>query len=202
MSAEVISIIEQISREKGLGREVLIDALTSAVEAAARTKLPQVGELRGEFNEETGEVDIFAEKTVVEEVEDPDLEIALEEAREFSSEVEVGEVVLVKQILENYGRIAAQLAKQVILQKVREAEIDVVYHDFQDKKGELINGIIAFETDDAITLRSIGGVERSVARKDVEQLSSSGLSLMPEALEGLMDHQQMADLLSYLQEYR
>lgn len=165
MSAEVISIIEQISREKGLGREVLIDALTSAVEAAARKKLPEAGELRGEFNEETGEVDIFAEKTVVEEVEDPDLEIALQEAREFSSEVEVGEVVLVKQVLQNYGRIAAQLAKQVILQKVREAEIDVVYHDFQDKKGELINGIMQrFEHGDLII--DLGKAEGILPRRE------------------------------------
>ena len=81
-------------------------------------------------------------------------------------------------------------------------DTEYLSHTIRTVDGELINGIIAFETDDAITLRSIGGVERTVARKDVEQLSSSGLSLMPEALEGLMDHQQMADLLSYLQEYR
>jgi len=81
-------------------------------------------------------------------------------------------------------------------------DTEYLSHTIRTVNGELINGIIALETDDAITLRSIGGVERTVARQNVEQFSSSGLSLMPEALEALMDHQQMADLLSYLQEYR
>ena len=165
MSSEVISILEQISREKGLEQSVLIDALTSAVEAAARKKLPYAGEIHGEFNLETGEVDIFSEKTVVEEVEEPDLEISLKEAKEFSQDAEVGEKVLVQQVLENYGRIAAQLAKQVILQKVRDAEVDIVYKDFQDKKGELINGIVQrYEHGDLVV--DLGRAEGILPRRE------------------------------------
>ncbi len=142
MSSETSSLLEQIAREKGLDKSVLIDALKAAVEAAARKRMPLAKELHSEFNEDTGEVEIFVEKTVVEEVTQADEEISLEEAQSIAPEVELGEQVLVQQVLENYGRIAAQLAKQVILQKVREAEVELIYEDFKNKKGELINGIV------------------------------------------------------------
>ncbi|GJL80075.1 MAG: hypothetical protein NPINA01_30640 [Nitrospinaceae bacterium] len=165
MSTETISIIEQIAREKGLDKSVLIDALKSAVEAAARKRLPLSKELHSEFNEDTGEVEIFAEKTVVEEVALPDEEISLEEAQAIAPEVELGEQVLVQQVLENYGRIAAQLAKQVILQKVREAEVDLIYHDFIDKKGELINGIVQrYEHGDIVV--DLGKAEGILPRRE------------------------------------
>ncbi len=142
MSSETTSLLEQIAREKGLEKSVLVDALKAAVEAAARKRMPMAKELHSEFNEETGEVEIYVEKTVVEEVTQADGEISLDEAQSIAPEVELGEQVLVQQILENYGRIAAQLAKQVILQKVREAEVELIYNDFIEKKGELINGIM------------------------------------------------------------
>jgi len=142
MSSETASLLEQIAREKGLEKGVLIDALKAAVEAAARKRMPQAKELHSEFNDETGEVEIYVEKTVVEEVAQEDEEISLEEAQSIAPEVELGEQVLVQQVLENYGRIAAQMAKQVILQKVREAEVELIYNDFIEKKGELINGIM------------------------------------------------------------
>ena len=142
MSSETASLLEQIAREKGLEKGVLIDALKAAVEAAARKRMPQAKELHSEFNDETGEVEIYVEKTVVEEVTQEDEEISLEEAQSIAPEVELGEQVLVQQVLENYGRIAAQMAKQVILQKVREAEVELIYNDFIQKKGELINGIM------------------------------------------------------------
>jgi N utilization substance protein A len=142
MSSETTSLLEQIAREKGLEKDVLIDALKAAVEAAARKRMPLAKELHSEFNDETGEVEIYVEKTVVEEVAQADEEISLEEAQSIAPEVELGEQVLVQQVLENYGRIAAQLAKQVILQKVREAEVELIYKDFIEKKGELINGIM------------------------------------------------------------
>ncbi len=142
MSSETTSLLEQIAREKGLEMSVLIDALKTAVEAAARKRMPLAKELHTEFNEATGEVEIYVEKTVVEEVAQDDEEISLEEAQAIAPEVELGEQVLVHQVLQDYGRIAAQLAKQVILQKVREAEVELIYHDFKDKKGELINGIM------------------------------------------------------------
>jgi len=165
MSTETLSLIEQIAREKGLDVSVLIDALKSAVEAAARKRMPHSKELHSEFNEETGEVEIFADKTVVEEVTRPDEQISLEEAQAIAPEVELGEQVLVQQVLENYGRIAAQLAKQVILQKVREAEIDQIYKEFVNKKGELINGIMQrYEHGDVIV--ELGKAEGILPRRE------------------------------------
>ena len=142
MSMETISILEQISRDKGIDKETLIDALKAAVEVAARKRYPTAKELQSEFNESTGEVEIYLEKTVVETIELPDEQISLQDASEFSEDVQIGDQVLVQQVLENYGRTAAQLAKQVIIQKLREAEIDLTYNDYIDKKGELINGMV------------------------------------------------------------
>jgi len=142
MNMETLSILEQLSRDKGIDKNILIDALKAAVEVAVRKRYPTVKEMQSEFNESTGEVEIYFEKTVVEEVDHPDEQISLKDASALADDIHVGEQVLVQQVLENYGRIAAQLAKQVIVQKVREAEIDLIYNEFIDKKGELINGMV------------------------------------------------------------
>ncbi len=142
MSMEILHIIDLLCREKNIDREILVDAVKTAVEAAARKKLPHIETLQSRFNEETGEVEILTEKTVVTQVQDPELEISLKQADKLAPGVELGEKVLAPLQLENLGRIAAQLAKQVILQRVREAEIENVYNEYKDKKGDLINGIV------------------------------------------------------------
>ena len=139
---ETLSILDQLSRDKGIDKDILIDALKAAVEVAVRKRYPAVKELQSEFNQSTGEVEIYFEKTVVEEVDNPDEQISLKDASALADDIHVGEQVLVQQVLENYGRIAAQLAKQVIVQKVREAEIDLIYNDYINKKGEMINGMV------------------------------------------------------------
>ena len=138
---ETISILEQISRDKGIDKDILIDALKSAVEVAARKRYPAATELQSEFNEATGEVEIYLEKKVVETVDLADEQISLEDASAFSEDVQIGDQVLV-QLMGDYGRTAAQLAKQVIIQKVREAEIDLIYNEYIGRKGELINGMV------------------------------------------------------------
>ncbi len=142
MNLEILNIIDLLCREKGIEREVLIDALKTAVEAAARKKLPHIETLQGRFNEETGGMEILTEKTVVTTVEDPEQEISLTDAVELVPTAELGEKVLAPLELENMGRIAAQLAKQVILQRVRDAEIEIVFNEYKNKKGDIINGIV------------------------------------------------------------
>jgi len=165
MSSEVLGIIEQLCREKGIDKGILIEALKDAMEAAARKRLDTDCSLQTEFNSETGEVEIFSEKTIVDEVTNPDGEISLEEAQSIHPEVNTGESLLVQLPLKNFGRIAAQLAKQVIVQKVREAEIDLVCRDFQNKKGELINGIVQrFEHGDIII--DLGRAEGILPRRE------------------------------------
>ena len=95
MSIETLSILEQLSRDKGIDKDILIDALKSAVEVAARKRYPAVKELQSEFNESTGEVEIYLEKTVVETVDLPDEHISLEDASAFSEDVQIGDHVLV-----------------------------------------------------------------------------------------------------------
>ena len=104
MSMETISILEQISRDKGIDKDILIDALKSAVEVAARKRYPAATELQSEFNEATGEVEIYLEKKVVETVDLADEQISLEDASAFSEDVQIGDQVLVQQLMGDYGR--------------------------------------------------------------------------------------------------
>ena len=142
MYAEILAIIEQLAREKGIERSILVDALKTALEAAARKRLPNAENLQCHFNDETGDIEVLVEKTVVRTVSDEENEIDKKSASKIVPNVKAGETVWAPHPLEDYGRIAAQLAKQVIMQKVREAEIETVYNDFIDKKGELVNGIV------------------------------------------------------------
>jgi N utilization substance protein A len=165
MSIEVIHIIEQLCREKGIDKDFLIDAVKTAVEAAARKKLPHVENIVSQFNIENGEAEIWAEQSIVESVDDPDNQIQIEDAIKISPDAQLGETVLVKQEIRDLGRIAAQLAKQVILQKVREAEIEITYNEYQERKGDLINGIVQrFEHGDIIV--ELGKAEGVLPRRE------------------------------------
>lgn len=134
-------VIDQVGKDKGIDRKVIIEALEQAVLTASRKKYGQQGEIEVHYNEEIGEVELFQFKQVVEEVNDPSTEILLEEARELDSEVQVGDSLGVK-LNTDFGRIGAQTAKQVIIQKVRDAERDNVYNEFKDRKGNLISGTV------------------------------------------------------------
>ena len=100
MNMETLSILEQLSRDKGIDKNILIDALKAAVEIAVQKKYPMVKELQSEFNESTGEVEIYFEKTVVEQVDLPDEQISLKDASALADDIHIGEQVLVQQVLE------------------------------------------------------------------------------------------------------
>lgn len=139
---ELNRILDQVVREKGIDREILVDALEQAMVTAARKKLGNRN-LEAQFDEETGRINIFEYMTVVEEVTDSYTEIDLEEAREkYDPACEVGDELGVPVELGDLSRIIAQVAKQVIIQKVREAERDIIYNEFIDRRGEIINGIV------------------------------------------------------------
>ncbi|MBW1992554.1 MAG: transcription termination/antitermination protein NusA [Deltaproteobacteria bacterium] len=142
MNLELRRIIEQVSREKGIDKELLISAIKDAVRSAAKKKLGPRLELEVAYNEETGEIEVFQYKEVVAEVRDPHREISLEEARQLDPECEEGDSLGIKMDASTFGRIAAQSAKQVIMQRMKDAERDLVYEDYKDRKGEIINGIV------------------------------------------------------------
>jgi N utilization substance protein A len=144
-------IIDQVVKDKGIDRDVLIDALESAVLSAANKKFRNTRDLEAHFNEEIGEVEVFEFVTVVDEVVDSYKEIDLEEAREVDPDVEVDDSLGMMLEAGSFSRIAAQTAKQVIIQKVREAEREGVYNEFKDRVGEIVNGIVRrYERGDLI----------------------------------------------------
>lgn len=150
--------IDQIVKEKGIDKKIILDALEQAVLTAANKKYRNTRDLEAHYNEEIGEVELFEFVTVVEEVQDSYKEIDLEEAREVDPDVEIGDSLGMKIDASDFTRIAAQTAKQVIIQKVREAERETIYDEFKDRKGELVNGIARrFERGDIIV--DLGRVE-------------------------------------------
>jgi len=136
-------IIDQISRDKGIDRKLLVEAIEEAVKSAARKKYGSRRDIEAQFDEETGDIEVFQYRTVVAEVEDEETEISLEEAHKLDPEAEldddIGEKIL---DIADLGRIAAQSAKQVIIHRMRDAERDVIYEMFRDRQGTIVNGIV------------------------------------------------------------
>jgi len=151
MNINLNHIIDQVVKDKGIDRAVLVEALEAAVLSAANKKYRNTRDLEAHFNDEIGEVEVFEFVTVVEEVENSYQEIDLGEAQEIDPDVEVGDSLGMKMDASSFSRIAAQTAKQVIIQKVREAEREGVFNEFKDRLGELVNGIVRrYERGDLI----------------------------------------------------
>lgn len=143
---EIIHFIEQIGRDKGLDKEVIIDAIKAAVLSAARKRYSAQDSLEVFMDpKKGGKISLFAVKDVVEKVTQPTREIDLEKARELEPDAQIGGQVKVPLETEEFGRIAAQTAKQVILQRVREAERKRVYDEYHERVGELVSGIVLRE---------------------------------------------------------
>lgn len=135
-------IIEQVGKEKGIPKETLIEALEEAILIASKKKFGNHLDLEARYNEELGEIEVFQFKTVVEEVTENDMEISITDAKVHDPECQVGDSIGIKMDTSSLGRIAAQTAKQVIVQKVRNAESDVIYNEYKSKKGEIATGVV------------------------------------------------------------
>jgi N utilization substance protein A len=144
MNRELIMVIEQLGREKGIDKEVLFEALETALLSASRKSLGPADNVRIHIDRKTGDFRIYQRKQVVDEVTDPETQIALAEAKALNPEAEVGvELELLQdKPLQDLGRIAAQTAKQVILQKVRDAEREGIYSEFVGKEGQILRGVV------------------------------------------------------------
>jgi N utilization substance protein A len=151
MSNIIAQTIEQISKEKNVDSKIIISALEDAMVAASRKYYKTSEDINARFDPETGIVEIFAVKRVVDTVENPNLEISLSEAKEIDETLEVDDTVELPKPTDVLGRIAAQTAKQVILQKVREAERQNIFDEYSEKIGEMVNGVAKrFEGPDII----------------------------------------------------
>jgi N utilization substance protein A len=143
MNRELIIVIEQLGREKGIDKEILFEALESALLSASRKSLPG-DNMRIHIDRKTGEMRAYARRKVVAEVADPKLEIGLDEAKTLNPEAELDDELELEQERppQDFGRIAAQTAKQVILQKVRDAERDGIYSEFAGKEGQILRAVV------------------------------------------------------------
>ncbi len=142
MNIELRRIIDQVCRDKGINKDLLIGAIKDAIRSAAKKKYGPRLEIEVEYRDDTGEIEVFQYKEVVGEVTEPLQQLALEEGRKLDPECEIGDSLGIRMDAGAFGRIAAQSAKQVIMQRMKDAERDLVYDDFKDRKGEIINGIV------------------------------------------------------------
>jgi transcription termination/antitermination protein NusA len=175
MASELYNTIDALSREKGIDPQIVIGAVEDAIVMATRKHYKSQENLRAKLDKETGKINAFAVKTVVEtpeQVEDPNLQITLEDARKADPALEVGGELLIPKVTDGIlGRIAAQLAKQVIFQKVREAERDTVYNEYIGRVNEIVNATVKrVEGPDVIF--DIGKAEARMPRKEQSRLES------------------------------
>jgi N utilization substance protein A len=142
MNRELISVIDELGRQKGIEKSRVIGAIEAALQMAAKKRFGQAENIQVEIDSKTGEISVVSKKTIVDAVVNPKTEVSLQEARQFDSEAEVGDEIGSLIEMSDLGRIAAQTAKQVIFQKVREAEWEAVQKEYSTRQGDLVNGII------------------------------------------------------------
>ncbi|HEU5406120.1 MAG TPA: transcription termination factor NusA [Nitrospira sp.] len=142
MNRELISVIDEIGRQKGIDKARVIGAIESALQTAAKKRFGQAENIQVEIDPKTGEISVVSKKIIVETVSNPKAEISLQEARQYDNEAEIGDEIGSLIEMNELGRIAAQTAKQVIFQKVREAEWEAVQKEYSTRQGDLVTGII------------------------------------------------------------
>lgn len=142
MSLELKKAIEQISKDRGLDRDMLISTLEEAVRTSVTRKYGDDLDVEVHYSDDTGDIEVFQFKFVVEEVEDPLTQISLEEARQHDPSIQIDDEMGFRLKVEDLGRIAAQSAKQVIIQRMRDAEQELIYEEFKDRVGEIVSGMV------------------------------------------------------------
>lgn len=166
MQPELSRVIEQVSKEKGIDRSIVVSAVEAAMLSAARKIVSPTTRLEAKFNPDIGEVELFKILTVVDTVSDPETEISLEEARQsLDPEAEVGDELLEK-LDQRYGRIAAQAAKQNLIQRLRDAEREIIYNEFKDRKGEITHSGIVQRFEKKNIIVNLGRTDAILPEKE------------------------------------
>lgn len=142
MNKDLVAIFEYLEREKGIKRDIIVSAIEESLQIAARKSIQGLTNVSVSVNAKNGEIEVFTEKEIVEEVEIPEEEISLVEAREIDPDCQLGQWIQVSVTPENFGRIAAQTARQVISQKLRGAERDVIYEEYRHRIKEIVSGSV------------------------------------------------------------
>ena len=160
-SKELVIAMDELEKENGIKKDVLLEAIETALVTAYKRNFDSAENVRITMDKETGDIHVYAEKDVVErpeDVENSKLQISLEDARKINKKLEVGDKAEIEQVPKNFGRIAAQTAKQVIVQKIREATRNFLYEEFNERKGEIVSGIVQ-KSDGGIVVLDLGRLE-------------------------------------------
>lgn len=165
MSSQLFDAIDHLAKEKGIDKDILLEALEAALISAYKKNFKSAGNVRVELDEESGKMAVFSRKTIAEEVEDAQEEISLDEAREINPNYELEDVIEVEVTPKDFGRIAAQAAKQVVTQRVREAERGVIFSQYVDREEDVMTGIIQ-RKDPRFVYVNLGKVEAKLAESE------------------------------------
>lgn len=165
MNKDLIAIFEYLEREKGIKREIVVAAIEESLKAAARKSIDGASNVTVQIHPKTGKIEVFCEKEIVEEVEVPAQEISLEDAQELDPDCELGQFIDIETTPDNFGRIAAQKARQIISRKLRGAERDVVYEEYRHRIGELISGTVKRFVKGSNIIVDLGKVEAIMPTK-------------------------------------
>lgn len=162
---QLFDAIENLAKEKGIDKDILMEALEAALISAYKKNFKSASNVRVELNEETGKMAVYARKTVVDEIEDVQQEIPLDEAKKIDPNYEVDDVIEVEVTPKDFGRIAAQAAKQVVTQRVREAERGVIFSEYVDREEDVMTGIIQ-RKDPRFVYVNLGKIEAKLAESE------------------------------------
>lgn len=185
MNKDLIAVFEYLEREKGIKRNLVISAIEESLQAAARKSVSGASNVSVTINPKTGHIDVFCEKEIVEEVEVPSQEISLAQAREIDPDSEIGQFIDIVVTPKDFGRIAAQKARQIISQKLRGAERDVIYQEYRYRVNELISGTIKKFVRGSNLIVDLGKVEaimptREYPKTEKYQVGEKVLALLLE----------------------
>ncbi len=162
---QLILALEELEKEKGIKKEYLLESIETALVTAYKRNFDSLENVKVEMDRQTGATHVYSVKEVKKKVNDTTLEISLEEAKKINKTAEVGEMVEVEIVPKDFGRIAAQTAKQIITQKLREAERDIIFDEFNNRKGEIVSGIIQ-KADHNIVVMDLGKLEGIMPLKE------------------------------------
>ena len=167
-SSELIIAMNELEKEQGIKKDILLEAIETALVTAYKRNFDLAENVKITMDRETGEIHVYAEKDVVEkpeEVENDKIQICLDDARKINKKLEVGDKVEIEQVPKNFGRIAAQTAKQVIVQKIREESRNFLFDEFNERKGEIVSGIVQ-KADRGIVVMDLGRIEGIMPSKE------------------------------------
>ena len=164
-SKELINALEELEKERGINKDYMLESLEAALVMAYKRNFDSAENVKVTMDKETGEVHVYAVKEVAQIVEDQKLQISLDDAKAINKKLEIGDSVDIEIVPKNFGRIAAGTAKQIIVQKIREAERDILYKEFDQRKGEVVTGMIQ-KTEGTALVLDLGKLEGIMPKKE------------------------------------